>query len=400
MPLNAIGLRAIGFGLVLTTATKLRFGNLPIGPGEIIIAGLLCAGLASLAHNPLKSLTNMTPIAVRLMVFWCLFLASYGVGAWCGVSLGVFKPGPALHDTASLMFSAAFCTWAAMIHWDQARFEQVALTILTVLVAIELPLLIATYAARLSAAPLPTDYFQHHFLAGNKEFLGWSHNINQIVIPMICGLPLAWNRLGQVGLFNRKGAAWAVLLAGTYMLGIFSFSRTFLVAQAAYAFFAALLVLGRKRGLSPSWAFFWMMTAIACLYAGTMALYAMRDVMPQHASRFQLFCNGIEAIAASWGLGLGPGNFSGATAPFQGMEAHNLFLDVAMSGGVAALFLFLLLYRHCLLCVSRLQNTSYQAIHICLFIFLLFHFPMRHPLFWFYMIFPALIQSGAQLERE
>ena len=112
------------------------------------------------------------------------------------------------------------------------------------------------------------------------------------------------------------------------------------------------------------------------------------------AVRVDLWHNAVIAIGSSFLLGLGPGAFSGIEGPFLGTEAHNTILDWGMSSGVVGMFIFIAL----LLWVSWKAvvrgNILLVTAMVAIFVFSLFHYVLRNPVFWFYLVAIATMDAN------
>jgi O-antigen ligase len=110
--------------------------------------------------------------------------------------------------------------------------------------------------------------------------------------------------------------------------------------------------------------------------------------------RFPLWNSAIEGLNQSFYMGAGPGSHSGETGPFQNYEAHNVFLDLLLQGGIIsftgyiAIFLYIIYFG--------LRNNNYYALGLVgtIFIQQLSHYFLRHPIFWVNLILAfALVNS-------
>lgn len=111
--------------------------------------------------------------------------------------------------------------------------------------------------------------------------------------------------------------------------------------------------------------------------------------------RSGLFFNSLEAGSISPYIGLGSGASSGITEPFMGRESHNHISEVFMTTGYLGLFFYLCLMFY----IFYRINFSNQPILLCAFLIIsvtsLFHFQLRQPLFWFYLLFLINLSDNA-----
>lgn len=99
--------------------------------------------------------------------------------------------------------------------------------------------------------------------------------------------------------------------------------------------------------------------------------------------RLAIWKNTLAAWTLSPVIGLGPGAYSGLTGPLQGMEAHNLMLQMLVNAGVLGIIAALLLLGWLL---RRLWLSPEGALWIAVVAGILVQglgqYMMRHPLFW------------------
>lgn len=99
------------------------------------------------------------------------------------------------------------------------------------------------------------------------------------------------------------------------------------------------------------------------------------------ARRF-LMMNGFLATLDSPFWGFGAGSFSGVNSPFQGVEAHNTFLDFSMQFGFLYSFLLYAIMLAALFSVLKKREFLVAAFLIGFIESGLFHFSGRHFIFW------------------
>jgi len=98
--------------------------------------------------------------------------------------------------------------------------------------------------------------------------------------------------------------------------------------------------------------------------------------------RLGLLKNSAKVLIDQPFLGLGAGYFSGIENPYQGMGAHNTFLDFAIVFGLPfAVFIYAILFTF--LYQSFWKNNKFIVITtVGLIVFSFFHFIGRHFIFW------------------
>lgn len=98
--------------------------------------------------------------------------------------------------------------------------------------------------------------------------------------------------------------------------------------------------------------------------------------------RFDLWRNGLEAIYRSNLLGLGPGAHSGDLAPFGGQEAHNVFIDIFMQGGVVSVFCYLFLLLKSFFRSARKQHLIWAVVIFAMMVSQMTGYFLRYAFSW------------------
>jgi hypothetical protein len=103
--------------------------------------------------------------------------------------------------------------------------------------------------------------------------------------------------------------------------------------------------------------------------------------------RFHLWAEAFDKGMAAWMLGLGPGPHLTKKAwkqsPPYKFEAHNTPLDLFVQGGLLAILAITLLYASLLVSTTRARLPALAALSSAFVVFSMFHFIIRHPIFWF-----------------
>ena len=113
----------LALGLVITTATQLRAGGLPLGPGEMLLLVWLClAGLRQILSRPLI----VNPALWRVIMFWCVFVVSLSVGMINGLIIEPFQDYQGIfRDTFAYALMLAISIMMAISLTDEAERRKV-----------------------------------------------------------------------------------------------------------------------------------------------------------------------------------------------------------------------------------------------------------------------------------
>src|SRR5215467_13124969 len=100
----------LALGLLLSTATQLRFGDTPFGPGEICLT--LWLGLVLLLRPSRWTLTSNAAL-VRVVAFWLILIVAESVGSIVGFATEpFFDTAHFIHDV--IAYSLMFCLASIM----------------------------------------------------------------------------------------------------------------------------------------------------------------------------------------------------------------------------------------------------------------------------------------------
>ena len=175
-----------------------------------------------------------------------------------------------------------------------------------------------------------------------------------------------------------------ILTAGTVFLAIKS-SLWLATSEKGLTFRAALVSIALL-GL-PMLAVAALPFAPAAVERVEAKYEALYDEDSQGDLRFHLWAEAFEKGMDAAMLGLGPGPHLTKKAwkhpPPAKFEAHNTPLDLFVQGGLLALLAFLWLYASMLLATTRAKLPALAALSCGFVVFSMFHFIIRHPIFWF-----------------
>ena len=116
-------------------------------------------------------------------------------------------------------------------------------------------------------------------------------------------------------------------------------------------------------------------------------LHLNRGILFDIHIRTGLIYNALELANLSPIFGYGAGASTGITEPFLGREAHNNIADLLMISGYFGLLAYLLVMFFIAIQIVNSQKDLLLAAFIVITLVSLYHFQLRQPLFWFYLIF-------------
>jgi hypothetical protein len=381
-------------GILLSTASQLRVGGSPVGPGEACLAIWVVASLAREADRLGPPLTK--PLA-SLLIFWALFAASQAIGEIVGLAHERIRdPVSARHDVAAYLLIAAVSCLSVIEPGASERLRRVA----WVLVASGALCLIVQLADAWNVIHVPIlDPWYW------DRFRGWSENPNQLAL-LAAALTLLSLHLAQTA--GGVLARMAALCCGTVPLTVGVLTKSdsftlFLIVATAALLLPWTVTLLRMLDQRPTWLSVAVSIAILTL---PISLLAIAPFVTSIARQSQDFATSVyedsnqgEARVELWSealaigtkagmLGFGPGphltDKRGEEAPPPNFESHNTVLDLLTQGGMLAVCIFIGLLWSALATAWRAGFVVPPALLIGLVIaFAMFHIVTRHPIFWF-----------------
>jgi O-antigen ligase len=390
----------LGLGTAWTTATQLRAGGV-VGLGEVVLA--LWIPLAALLLL-VGGAARRTPLRATFLLFWAVAFASLAIG-WCvAIWLDVWSPGTE-RDAVAYLLSAVVTSVFLLQPAPAARVRLVVWAYLVGLVVPVLLMLVLAATGRLQFGPV-------NILYERSRFTGWSLNPNQLALAC-AALPFLALRLRRGTRGRGARAALGALLVGVGIVGAATLSDALVLAWAAAGGLLAAgwwLGLVRSRRSVGRKAFACFGVPLLALAAAVVLGPAVADFVDerliatyteggQGSDRLGRWLYGLEAMDASPVVGLGPGSYSGPTAPFHGQEAHNSVVDWGMSTGLAGTAAYLVLVaavaRACAIARDRDALLGLAA----LLVFTMFHFAFRQAVFWMQLVLLAAPYAHLVLAR-
>jgi O-antigen ligase len=384
----------LAFGLLLSTATQLRFGDTPFGPGELCLAVWLGLFLCLQAGRPAPA---SNAALTRVVTFWLILIVAESVGAIVGFATELFfDTANIIHDVIAyfFLFGLAF-TMALELASEQRRRRVTWLIVLLGAASLSLQVAQAYGLIRLPIGVEPW-YFD--------RLTGWSDNPNQLglVAALLALLSMHLAETATARMEMIVAAACAVL---AFSVGVLTKSDSFalgiLAAGAVFlAIKSSLWLATFKRGLTFRAALVSLaLLGLPVLAVGALPLApavverldakseALYNEDSQGDLRFQLWGEALEKGMGAATLGLGPGPHLTRKAwkrsPPAKFEAHNTPLDLFVQGGLLALLAIAGLYASLLLATTRARLPALAALSCAFVVFSMFHFIIRHPIFWF-----------------
>jgi O-antigen ligase len=393
----------LGAGLLLTMATQLRIGGLPIGPGEILLTVWIALGLL----NPRRASVERTRARASIALFWSLFAIAQGAGMMMGFASEPFLDvGSIVHDIGAYALASALALMIAHDLADEARRTNMVWTMLAISCSALAAQLLQ--GAGMFAVPGVEPWFYN-------RFQGWSADANQLGLLSSVVFMLAMFAADRAS--NRRELAAALFVCGVALTSGFltrsdSFMLSIAVAISAFVWlkcWEGLLRPARNARTAFATCAFWTLPAVLVSAAPFAPdALAMADAFSksvyedngQGDTRLTLwkeaYAKGMESVFVGYGPGPHLTAKSFKRPPPDKFEAHNTFLDLLTQGGVLGVLAFCGLIGAAI--HGGLQARAPTLVALCcgLLIFSLFHFVVRQPIFWFALALCLLEADSAR----
>jgi hypothetical protein len=404
----------LALGLLLSTATELRFTEVPIGPGEILLVFWLAL---MLVREIFRLGPPLTPALSQLLIFWLLFAAALSVGTLAGYVIGdKHDPDLFLHDILAYPLLVAVSCLSVVEPCAGDRLHRVA-WLLAGFGNAALVLLVAVAWELIDIAAIDPWYWD--------RFRGWSANPMQLAF--LCAV-LALLALYLADAATRTGERIAALACAILPIYVGRLTKsdsvTVMLVTATPIFLALklwgwLFALGPKLTLRPALAWIVVLGLPLLLISGIpfRTLIAgqveqmVKDVSKENGEsskeaelRFQVWSAGISRGMESGMLGLGPGPHLEIpevlvaarrleilpkyveTPPVNGtpnFEAHNTPVDLFTQGGLIAVLAFIWILTTAFFNTYKARLAGLTTFLCGVTVFGFANLIIRQPLFWF-----------------
>lgn len=381
----------LGSGLALTTATQLRLAGIPFGVGESLLLGVVAWSFLNMA---LYGRSRLSGGAFAMLQTWICLICSLAAGWLVGLLAGRWNVLSGPRDAVAYLFSfLVIMSFITLPNLEKRIFLAIKAMIVVASVGLGFLLAISVISSQTSFSVI-TPWT-------GIRFVGWAMNPNQIAF-LIGSIPfIAYFFLQQANRRSERLAA-TMILAISVVIGVATLSDALLVGWlVSISGMVLIWVLGTERPALFSFKVLIKISLLSLLIIGVAIIFLsiiqssvsnmMVEEQGQAHTRFVLWRNGISSFLDSPLVGFGPGSYSWATDPRDLTEAHNTFIDLAASAGILGLAPVLVLIGVAMYRSFRVRDAGLFGCMLYVCVFCSFHFLLRHPIFWFLILFVLLM---------
>lgn len=386
----------LALGLTATAATQFRVGGLPVGPGEVLLLAWL---FLSVTQAMLRPAIPLNTAAWQVGAFWLVLFLALSAGTIASFLIEPFHDyAGAVRDT--IAYALMFGLSVMMAIGFESRRERQAL--FWRMLAIGSALIALQIGSGMGLLPIPGIEPWYW-----DRLRGWAENPNQLgffaLVVSLLGLHLADSAdtnkasLLAVGLVIPPLAAGFMSHSDSFTIGMFLSGALFMTLKSV-SWLRNPNLAPTVRGIAVVLAFLclplaifaalpFMSAAIQNIEQSTEQVYGENE---QGDLRIHLWQESIEKGISSNLLGFGPGphltSKSYKRPPPNKFEAHNTVLDLFTQGGLVAVAAFAWLSWTSFAGTARAGRPALAGLVAGLLVFSMFHYTVRHPIFWFSIV--------------
>ncbi|MGH7087393.1 MAG: O-antigen ligase family protein [Stellaceae bacterium] len=405
----------LALGLLLSMGSQLRFGELPVGPGELCLAAWIVLTFGCQASQ--RGVTMTRPFT-RMLTFWVVFAMAESLGTVNGYLIrDVHDTGLFLHDVLAYPLMAAIACLTLLGPRAEARLHRIT----WILAALGSLFLAPQLAAGWGIVHLPivSPWF-------GDRFRGWSDNPNQL--GLTCAI-LAFLALHLADAATSPAARIAALACSIVPICVGRLTKEDTFTFALIVGGPVFILMKLRDWSIPSAGRLTLRSAVALIALTGGALTSI-SIVPFAASvggfanvgrglmkddgkeatreanlRLALWDEAIHRGLQAAMLGLGPGPHLPIPASIvlervstnpaseqvdrhpavngtPNFEAHNTLLDLFTQGGLISVVSLLWLIATALFTAYKAQQPGLVTLMCALCIFAMTGLIIRDPVFW------------------
>ena len=372
--------------ILFNSFTQLRILSLGIGIGELF--GM--SALISAAINQQKIYINYTILLLLSGYFFGLLIGTINNELMGGISIISIRELFAVIYAVSI--SLLLATYIKkdfnvfinfLLVFDTIIISHISVIVLPFM-GIDFPYWMGDTQEETVSAPL----------SFNGRFVGLAQNPHQIGILLTTYFMFMFVKRGEGRLYKLFHILATVAAVALILL---IKSTTLIFVYTVITLVCLILIFKRLKIVTKFFAAFLLFIFCALTYVYVEAFFIdilTNDGKSDASGRFGLWENALRAVLEANFLGLGPGSHTGYTRPYEGTEAHNVFLDILMQGGVLSLFFYLFIYISTFIRNLKNKYILWALVLVALMLSQMSGYFLRNIFAWI-PIFIALVWSSS-----
>jgi hypothetical protein len=226
----------------------------------------------------------------------------------------------------------------------------------------------------------------------NSRYIGWSKNPNQLAINTCSYIfVVIVLKLEKISDFRERYINLWVLSS----LGILYLTKS--TTLLVILLFLMVIYLNIKFGVVYWVVSIFLLVSVNYFFEYTKIVEFILDGTIHKGDgglngRAEIWANAIQAFMDRPIFGHGPGAHSGVFGPYEGIESHNVILDLATQTGFVGVFFYILFVIRIIYCSKDSSFLIYAPL-ISAIIYQISHFPLRHPIFLIGMTIPVILKA-------
>ncbi len=351
------------FAITFILQSSLRF--LPgVGLGEILLLLVILSSILTCILKPEripKFNDALFPYSINFYIFTVLFLIT-------ALNFFLQTNGTGFRDYIAYALSGLML-FALALHKDKVM----DIAKLVVLFSSLLVLFHYFFADKSS--------FDVNSVSFNR-FTAGANNPNQLALYLICLMTissLVWKNVYFKFLSFSLFAYFGIVSLSDALLGFLA------ITIVSYSF---LVLIPKRHVYIGLTGYIFLLTALVSIFFDQSFNFLSEQFQErdQGNARFILYKNGLLAWSenpTSIIFGNGAGNYSGFYGPFGGYESHNGPIDTLAMGGILGLLVIFFYPIRFIFQAFKMQEKLLFSLLLGMAFFCMFHFIIRHPIYWF-----------------
>ncbi|MFA7090242.1 MAG: O-antigen ligase family protein [Arcobacteraceae bacterium] len=386
--------------IIMTINTQLRLFNLPLGFGEIIL--LLLGFYVIYSQNSYEVIKEIFKNKI-LVLFWLLYLLILTLGSLYTVYVDIhLEPRMIVHDYLAYFFILMVIIILQLQNDYKENDYTMQKTIIFIVIFFSLVFII------------PQSFFEtfglmKYYGGEGARFTALSKNPNQLSLlySPILFLTIYYFK-------DKRRILFVLLILELVVITQIKGQALYLsIISGVISLFIYYLCIEIQKRRKLKFFLLFNFIIILCFLIIVALEYSfiykivfdifvsiVDDSRTLALHRITLLINGFSNFMLSPIIGLGGGPHSYLEIVNHTSEAHNTLIDILTQTGIIGFFMYIILFYYIGKHLINQKKIFLFSALIALFVFSLFHFVLRQPIFWFYLFYLYNERKGLELVKK